>query len=265
MTSPPQPDSIARWARERGQALDRGASALKWWVEAGVDTLVGETPRNWLAAAPEPVRAPEIVAEAPPPRAREIPAAPPPPAKSPPPDTLDTFLAWLADCELGFDPVGPRLMPAGDPASGLMVLVDMPSLEDVRSMRLLSGPAGELFDRMLAAIGRDRASIWLAPLAPARTATGRIDRQAAERLTALLRHHVGLVAPRALLVFGDECSRALFGAPVARTRGKWHEPSAATGKVRTLVTLNLQNLIEKPGLKKLAWDDLKMLIEEYKS
>ena len=45
--------------------------------------------------------------------------------------------------------------PAGDPASGLMILTDMPSAEDARPASV-SGEAGALFDRMLAAIGRGR-------------------------------------------------------------------------------------------------------------
>ncbi|HEY0270617.1 MAG TPA: uracil-DNA glycosylase, partial [Sphingomonas sp.] len=28
---------------------DAIASALGWWVDAGVDTAIAETPRNWLA------------------------------------------------------------------------------------------------------------------------------------------------------------------------------------------------------------------------
>lgn len=61
-----------------GQALSReaAASALAWWVDAGVDTLVDDAPRDWLAP---PVRA-EIAEEPPaftlPPQRRE-------PAKAP--------------------------------------------------------------------------------------------------------------------------------------------------------------------------------------
>ena len=54
------------------------ASALDWWQEAGVDMIVGETPRDWLN-----------------PKAKAAPAevAPPPAAL---PDTLDAFRDWLA-------------------------------------------------------------------------------------------------------------------------------------------------------------------------
>ena len=37
-------------------------SALSWWEEAGVDTVVGEQPRNWLAT-PAPAAAREVVRE----------------------------------------------------------------------------------------------------------------------------------------------------------------------------------------------------------
>jgi len=40
-------------------------SALAWWLDAGVDTLVQEQPRDWLR--PTPSRAPAKVAETPPP------------------------------------------------------------------------------------------------------------------------------------------------------------------------------------------------------
>ena len=40
---------------------DGAASTLRWWQEAGVDTLVDETPRNWLA----PAAAPELRSPAP--------------------------------------------------------------------------------------------------------------------------------------------------------------------------------------------------------
>ena len=111
---------------------------------------------------------------------------------------------------------------------------------------------------------RDRSSIWLAPLAPARSATGRLDAAAAARLGAIARHHVSLVAPRALLVFGDDCARALFGQPVAALRGRMNDLPVESGLVRTLVTLKPEKLLLQPGLKKHAWDDLKLLIEELK-
>ena len=88
------------------------ASALEWWEEAGVDTIVGEEPRDWLAPKAK-------AADAPPP-------APPPDAL---PDTLERLPGLAGDdrpAALRRARRG-RAAPAGDPASGLMILTDMPS------------------------------------------------------------------------------------------------------------------------------------------
>ena len=220
------------------------ASALDWWQEAGVDVIVGETPRDWLSAKP---------------KAASVQSAP---APAPLPDTLDAFHDWLATtADLPFAaPSARRERPVGDPASGLMVLVDMPSPEG----GLLAGEAGALFDRMLNAIGRSRETIYLASLSPIRTPTGLIDDAHLARLGEVARHHIGLVAPKTLLMFGDMCGKALVGAPVAGARGKWHEIPTASGPVKALVTIKPEKLNEMPSIKKLAWADLQMLMEELK-
>lgn len=217
-------------------------SALNWWNEAGVDTLVAEAPRNWLehkpqAAAPAPAPAPEAL-----------------------PDSLDAFRAWFVDSARL--PKGARAVPpAGDPASGLMVLVDMPGAQDRET--LISGAPGTLFDNMLAAMKppRGRDTIYLAPLTPVRTPTGRIDAGVAPRLAEIARHHIALAKPEAVLLFGDACAKVLLGGAVAATRGRWHELDTPAGPVKALATIRPEKLAQQPGLKKIAWEDLQMLME----
>lgn len=222
------------------------ASALSWWEEAGVDAIVGEAPRDWLnpkAKAPSP---------------------PPAPASEAPPGTLEGFRKWLDSTDsLPFaTPSAPRVGPSGDPASGLMILVDMPALADFEAGTLLAGEAGVLFDRMLAAIGRSRETVYLASLSTIRTATGAIDSASAARLADIARHHIGLVAPTALLLFGDTCGKALVGSAVAGARARWHEIATPAGPIKTLVTMRPHDLQERPALKTHAWADLKLLREE---
>jgi uracil-DNA glycosylase family 4 len=219
-------------------------SALDWWQQAGVDMIVGEEPRDWLN-----------------PKTKSAPVQAPP-APTALPDTLTAFHDWLATtADLPFcSPSARRDLPSGDPASGLMVLVDMPSPEG----GLLAGEAGALFDRMLTAIGRDRETIYLASLSPIRTASGIIEDRHAARLGHVARHHIGLVAPQTLLVFGDICGKALVGAPVAGARGRWHEIATEKGPIKTLVTIKPEKLNDMPAMKKLAWADLQMLMEELK-
>ena len=253
LTSPPAPDSMA--GVERGSEAFSPAeveSVLAWWSEAGVDTWVEEAPRDWLRPAagdaPKPApAAPEAADEA-------------------LPGQLDLFQAWLASSDrLAFAaPAAPRVCPAGDPASGLMMLADMPSGEDCSAGTLISGEAGRLFDRMLAAIGRDRGSIYLAALSCIRSPSGQLNSEAMKSCAALARHHIGLAAPRAVLLFGDSCAKALLGLSVPQARGRWHEIVTHAGPVKALATIAPRQLLESPRLKALAWADLQMLIEEVK-
>jgi uracil-DNA glycosylase family 4 len=225
------------------------ASALQWWADAGVDVLVGEEPRDWLR--PKPASAPT-----PAPASHQ-------PAPDALPDQLDLFQAYLRESDrLSFaSPSAPRVCPGGDPASGLMVMIDMPAAEDCSAGTLLSGEAGALFDRMLKAMGRDRDSIYLASLSCLRSPDGRLTGPAADQCATLARHHIGLVAPQALLLFGDACSKALLGLSVPQARGRWHEVQTHAGPIRTIVTMSPQYLVQMPKHKALAWADLQMLMQ----
>jgi DNA polymerase len=233
------------------------ASVLQWWADAGVDVLIDEEPRDWL----RPKSAPEAPAASP------APAAAPAQAETELPGQLDLFHAYLRDSDrLPFAaPAAPRICPSGNPAAGLMILADMPTGEDCAAGTLLSGEVGRLFDRMLAAIGRDRDSIYLAALSCLRSPTGSFTSEAAKQCATLARHQIGLVAPKALLLFGDAAGKALLGLSVAQARGRWHEIATHHGAIKALVTISPKQLLDNPRLKRLAWEDLQMLVEEVDS
>lgn len=230
------------------------ASLVRWWQDAGLDVLVEERPRNWLIA----------------PRAENAPAKSAPKPDSAPsvtpqatlPVTLEAFRAWLADSpDLPEANWGPkRLLPAGDPASGLMVLCGVPEKGDAEAGLLLSGEMGRLFDRILAAIGRDRSSIWLAALATVRPVGGQLAPEAARRLAEIARHHVGLVAPKRLLILGDQASRALLGADVRDMRGKLRTVNCNDTTVEAVATFHPRTLLGTPSAKAEAWKDLQLLL-----
>ena len=225
---------------------DWAASALHWWQEAGVDTIVGETPRDWLNAAP-----------------RTAPAQPAEPERRAPlPATLPEFREWLMSSE-GFPP-GPRLAPSGDPASGLMMLTDMPGPQDADAGALVSGEIGAMFDRMLERIGRSRDTVYLASMLPVRPASGRLQSARMAEIAELARHHIALVRPTMLLLFGDECSKALLGASMAAARGRPHALDTPSGPVNTIVTMSLQFLFSQPRRRKDSLADLQLLMEGLK-
>jgi DNA polymerase len=225
------------------------ASALDWWRDAGVDTIVEDTPFPWLDAPP-PVPASAVPAVA---------AAPAPTAL---PETLDAFAGWrtgpgLPDSDWG----GAAIAASGPAGAELMILVDCPERGDREA--LMEGPVGRLFDNMLAAIGRSRADVRLASVCARRPAIGRVPRDVEARLGEIARHHVSLAAPKRLLAMGDAATRAILATNVAEARGRFHALNHRNGTVTQVVaTHHPRMLIERPAGKAEAWRDLLLLTGE---
>jgi uracil-DNA glycosylase family 4 len=217
-------------------------SALSWWREAGVDILADEAPRDWLRAAPPP----------PAPAAVETPAPAP------------VFPATLAAFQESLRTGAPSasLHPAGDAASGLMLLGDIPDSGDIAAGQLYSGDVGRLFDRMLGAIGRDRASIYLAPLSVTRPEGRTLDAATSSAILRLARHHVALAAPRHLILLGARPVRLMLGMEIAQARGRVHEIDLDGVPTRAIATYDPPTLFQQPTLKAHAWADLRLLLEE---
>ena len=121
------------------------ASTLGWWIEAGVDAAIAETPRNWL----EPKAAPSA--------SRSRPLTPTEPEMPLPEaaDTLDLFRDWLETAPaLPLANAGAkRVLPHGAEAAPVMIIAEMPTGEDAAEGRPIAGAAWQLMERMLAAIG----------------------------------------------------------------------------------------------------------------
>ncbi|WP_264944466.1 uracil-DNA glycosylase family protein [Sphingomonas canadensis] len=221
------------------------ASALDWWREAGVDTLVEDAPRDWLArtAPPKSPAAAEAAADA-------VAAAP----AEVLPDTLDAFVAW----RLGPDApeagwMAPVVPPAGTPG-GLMILTDMPEEGDADAGELMSGRSGRLLDAMLAAIGESRAGVYRASLATARPVTGTIAGADAARLARLARHHVSLVAPQRLLLIGSATKRVFDTTNGSEFGNAGCDINQPGGNMEVVAIDALRFLLEQPSAKATAWN-----------
>ncbi len=233
------------------------ASALDWWHEAGVDTLVDDVPRDWFAA-PEPLVVPAAVPVAPV-------AAP-----SAMPLLFADFLNWRSGAEVPeADWSGVSLAAVGPADATVMVLADCPDRDDGDAGALLSGASGRLLDRMLTAIGLTRDEVHLAAVCAKRPTAGRIQSEVEARLSEIAKHHIALVAPERLLLLGNAASRAILGMELQAARGRLHgfnHKTAQTGAgnaadmTSVVTSFHPRFLIEKPAAKAEAWKDLQMLM-----
>ena len=233
------------------------AAATAWWREAGVDCDFANEPRDWLAAAKAPVA--DVSHDAP---ARREAAPPPPPApriggeRSRWPATLDQFPAWWLT-EPSLDPASGarRVLPFGPQpgphGAALMVLVGQPEAEDRET--LLAGPQGRLLDAMLAAFGLTRADTYVASILPRHTPMADWAGLAGAGMGAVVAHHIALVAPQRLLVFGRGGVSALVGHDPAHGLPPSPEFNHEGGSVPLLIAPALETLLERPGHKPGLW------------
>jgi DNA polymerase len=227
------------------------ASALAWWHDVGVDTLVDEGPRDWFAAVPAPAAITAAVA-----------ATIAAPAVAAAPHDLAGFLAWRAGGdapEAGWR--SPLALPTGPADARIMVLVDCPDRDDGEAL-LSSGAEARLFDRMLAAIGLSRDTIHLAAVHWRRPPPGRIAPAIDERLCELAQRHVALAGAERVLLLGDAASRAILGTNTMAARGGLRALKHEGSKARAIASLHPRVLIERPASKADAWRDLQLLIGE---
>lgn len=231
--------------------VDHVTSVMRWWRDAGVDVMIDEQPRSWLTVA---------VAKSGQKPGRPAVVAPP---KSEKPKTLESLVEWLMTSdefpELG--PVQRRIAPAGDAASGLMVLTDMPETADVESGMLFSSELAPLFEKMLGALGRDRQSIYLASLSTGRPPNGRLSPEALKSLSEMARDHVRFVAPKQLWILGSTASCAILGMTDVAAHGKLHSVNLDGVMVDVVATAH-PRVLDSKDKKARAWADMQRLIEK---
>jgi DNA polymerase len=223
---------------------------LGWWSLAGVECSVDEIPVNWLRPVAVPVARPKISHEA----LREAPL----------PETLDGFHQWLGQDhrlqEAGW--AGPRILPTGNSGAAVMVICDMPEMEDGPEGRLLSGEAGILFDAMLGALSLSRAEVYLASLAIARPPGGLFSAEDEASLASRMRQQIALAAPQRAILMGEKTNRALSAADASAPEIGLRTLNHAHGTVNAVAIRHPRFLLRQPAAKAQTWLALQDLIED---
>src|SRR6187455_552319 len=244
---------------------------LDFYIEAGADALVGEKPVDRFAAGDVvlPARASN------PATARAEPAAgTPSPVAPPAPDeaamaardiakraaTLDELRAGLDRFEgCALRSTATQLVFAdGNPKARVMFVGEAPGRdEDIEGLPFI-GRSGKLLDRMLAAIGLDRTSVYIANIVPWRPPGNRTPtpQESAICLPFTLRQ-IELAAPDVLVCMGGPSAQTLLNVKdgILKTRGRWFAYQAGTREIRAIATLHPAYLLRQPLQKRLAWRD----------
>lgn len=148
----------------------------------------------------------------------------------------------------------------GTPGARLMFIGEAPGAEEDRQGLPFVGPAGQLLDRMLAAIGLDRTQAYITNILPWRPPGNRnpTDAEIAACLPFLERH-ISLADPEVLIFVGGTAAKTLLrrSEGIMRLRGKWmtYEPVSGT-PVTARALLHPAYLLRQPAQKRETWRDL---------
>ena len=272
------------------------ATLLAWWRELGVEGATSEEATDWLAhgdtapgagfAMPEPALAPvEAVAGAAPASARQ--AAPPerraplPVAEAPrrfptaAPDaaalaarevarsapTLEALRAVLD----GFDGCALKATAKslcffrGQPNARLMIVGEAPGRDEDLQGKPFVGRAGQLLDKMLAAIGLGEDDVHITNVVYWRPPGNRTPTpQEVQVCRPFLERQIELVAPDVVMTMGGSAANALLGMEggIMRQRGRWRDLAVGSLTLPAMPTLHPAYLLRTPVAKRLAWRDL---------
>jgi uracil-DNA glycosylase len=146
----------------------------------------------------------------------------------------------------------------GNPASRLMLVGEAPGRdEDIDGLPFV-GRSGKLLDLMLAAIGLDRKSVYIANVVPWRPPGNRTPtpQETAICLPFILRQ-IELANPDVLVCLGNPSTQTLLQLKegITRTRGRWFTFNTGTRQIRAMPTLHPAYLLRQPLSKRLAWRD----------
>ncbi len=143
----------------------------------------------------------------------------------------------------------------GNPDADLMFIGEAPGAQEDRQGLPFVGPAGELLNRIIGAIGLERKDVYIANTVKCRP-PGNRDPEADE-VTACrgyLDEQIDLVNPRVIVALGRVAAQSLLSTDQAlgKLRGRWHEVRG----VPTLVTYHPAALLRNPGWKRPTWEDM---------
>jgi uracil-DNA glycosylase len=171
-------------------------------------------------------------------------------------------------CAIGYERRN-NVYGEGSPCAQLMVVGEGPGETEDQLGRPFVGRAGQLLDRMLAAIGLARSEVYICntvkcratlpgPSGPRNRAP---DPEEMDNCRPFLDEQIEIVAPRVILALGAPAAKSFLGRDfqITRMRGGWYVGPRDTP---LMVTFHPAYILRQTGgeieaVKRLVWSDLK--------
>jgi uracil-DNA glycosylase len=211
-------------------------------------------PQRPAPARPQPVPAVRAFDAAP--------GAPPPPVRVP---VTAGSLAELAAALAAFDGCGLKgtaknlCLYRGAQTAPVMIIGEAPGREEDIAGKPFVGPAGQLLDRMLAAIAMTESDVHITNVVYWRPPGNRTPTdQEVLACAPFLARQIELVQPKAVLLLGGAAAKQILATAdgIMKLRGKWRDLEIGGRTIPVLPTLHPAYVLRTPASKRQVWRDL---------
>jgi DNA polymerase len=140
-----------------------------------------------------------------------------------------------------------------------MLIGEAPGRDEDLAGKPFVGRAGQLLDKMLAAIGLQEEDVHITNIVYWRPPGNRTPTpQEAQVCRPFLERQIELVAPKVIVLLGGAAAKQLLDVTegIMRIRGKQRTLVIGTHNIQAMATLHPAYLLRTPAAKRLAWRDL---------
>tara|TARA_B100000686_G_scaffold352637_1_gene455355 strand:+ start:9245 stop:10063 length:819 start_codon:yes stop_codon:yes gene_type:complete len=155
----------------------------------------------------------------------------------------------------------------GDPQAKLMIIGEAPGAEEDRSGLPFVGPAGQLLNKMLAAINIQRQDCYITNIIFWRPPGNRAPTpDEIEICKPFVYRQIELVKPKIIVLAGGISAKGMLNRTegITRLRGKWQQITTPvlTKPISAIATFHPAYLLRQPQAKREAWNDLQCIREK---
>jgi DNA polymerase len=180
-------------------------------------------------------------------------------------NSLEDLKADLGDCQRCRLARGRNkiVFGTGDPGAKLVFVGEGPGFEEDQQGLPFVGPAGRVLTRIIEAINLDRDQVYICNVIKCRP-PGNRNPESDELNTCFpfLKRQIAAIQPEYIVALGTFAAQTLLGTttPISKLRNRFHEYNG----IKVLPTYHPAYLLRNPDKKREVWEDMKMLMKEYR-
>ena len=144
----------------------------------------------------------------------------------------------------------------GDPNANLVFVGEGPGADEDATGRPFVGRAGQLLDKIIAAIGLRRQDVYIANIVKCRPPGNRTpERDETATCEQFLFRQLAFIRPKVIVALGSPAFQTILRTkdPITRARGEWRDWNG----VKVMPTFHPAYLLRVPEKKREAWEDMK--------